>query len=154
MLLGEVFHVLFTEIDSAKNLCVLRFEALYDPVQAGADLVFELRGRLFRDFQLAGPRLKGFRLARLPPITVDDGIAKQAIEPGHGRFVLLKVVPVLKGAKICGLENIFGKPRIRNTALHKSEKLFSLGEKLIERSCIRHIDSMMEKSGRLSSHWV
>ena len=43
------------------------------------------------------------------------------------------MIPVFKGAKICGLEDVFGKPGVRDTSLDERQEMFALSEKLIER---------------------
>ena len=44
---------------------------------------------------------------------------------------------MLKSTQVRGLENVFGKLRVRDTALHEGEELFLLSEQLIER-CFSH----------------
>ena len=143
MLLGEVLHALLPEVDGTKNLGVLGFETVYDAVQAGADLVLHVWRWLDGSLQLTCPRLKSFGLGRLPPVAVDYGIAEQAIEPAHSGLVRIEVVLMLKGAKIRGLQNVFGESRVGDAALDEGEELFALRQKLIE-VCVGHKDARRE----------
>jgi hypothetical protein len=133
MLLSEILQPLLSEIDRTQDLRIFRLEALQDPMQAGADLGVKVWGWLYRRLQLTRPSLKSFVRGRPSPVTINHRIAEQAVEPGHGRFAWLELVLVLKGAEVRGLENVFGKLRVRDTALHKGEELFLLSEQLIER---------------------
>jgi hypothetical protein len=108
MLLGEVLHALLSEINGAKDVRVLRFQTIEDAMKTGADLVLEVRRWLSGDLQLTCPCLKGSFFGSVSPITVDHSIAEQTVKPGHNRFTGLEVVAVLKGAEICGLEDVFG----------------------------------------------
>lgn len=134
---GKIRRVLLLQIDRADRFRVLRLQPVHDAFKATAYLVLDVRSWLGNPFQLARPRLQSPLFRALPPGAVNRSIAQQPVEPGHSRFAALEVVAVLKRAKICGLENILGQPRIRNAALHKRKELPALGEKLIE-SCFRH----------------
>jgi hypothetical protein len=133
VLLGEVLHALLSEINGTKGLRVLRFEALEDATKTGADLVLEIRRWLSGGLQLTCPCLKGSFSGSVSPVVVNHSIAEQTVKPGHNRFAGLEVVPVLKGAEICGLEDVFGQPGVRDTALHEGEEMSALTKELIER---------------------
>jgi hypothetical protein len=108
VLLGEVLHALLSEINGAKGLRVLRFQTLEDAMQTGADLVLQIRRWLSGDLQLTCPCLKGSFSGSMSPVAVNHSIAEQTVKPGHNRLAGLEVVPVLKGAEICVLEDVFG----------------------------------------------
>jgi hypothetical protein len=133
VLLGEVLHALLPEINGAKGLRVLRFQTLEDAMKTGADLILEVRRWLSGDLQLTCPCLKGSFFGSVSSVAVNHRIAEQTVEPGHHRFAGIKVVPVLKGAEICGLEDVFGQAGVGDTALHEGEEVFALGKELIER---------------------
>ena len=142
---SEILQTLLSEIDGAEDLGILRLEPVYDPMQARAHLVVKVWGWLGRGLQLTCPGLKSFIRGLPSPVTIDHRIAEQTVEPGYGRFAWLEVVLVLKSAEVRGLENVFGKLRVRDTALHEGEKLSLLSKQLIER-CFSHRDS---QGGRL-----
>ena len=108
MLLGEVLHALLSEINGAKDVRVLRFQTIEDAMKTGADLVLEVRRWLSGDLQLTGPCLQGSFPGSVSPVAVNHSIAEQTVKPGHNRLAGLEVVPVLKGAEICVLEDILG----------------------------------------------
>jgi len=140
VLLSEILQTLLSEIDGTEDLGILRFEPVYDPVQARAHLVVKVWGWLGRGLQLTCPSLKSFVRGRPSPVAINHSVAEQAVEPGHGRFAWFEVVLVLKSAEVRGLENVFGKLRVRDAALHEGEKLFLLSEQLIKR-CFSHRDA-------------
>jgi hypothetical protein len=145
VLLSEILQTLLSEIDGAQGLGILRLEPVQDPMQAGAHLVVKVWGWLGRGLQLMGSSPESFVRGCPSPVTINHSIAEQAVEPGHGRFAWLEVVLVLKSTQVRGLENVFGKLRVRDTALHEDEELFLLSEQLIER-CLRHRDVGREVS--------
>jgi hypothetical protein len=108
VLLGEVLHALLFEINGANGLRVLRFQTLEDGMQTGADLVLQIRRWLSGDLQLTRPCLQGSFSGSVSPVAVNHSIAEQTVKPGHDRLAGLEVVPVLKGAEICVLEDILG----------------------------------------------
>jgi hypothetical protein len=139
-LLSEILQTLLPEIDGTEDLRILRFEPVYDPMQARAHLVVNVWGGLGRGLQLTCPSLKSFVRGRPSPVTINHSVAEQTVEPGHGRLAWFEVVLVLKSAEVRGLENVFGKLRVRDTALHEGEKLLLLSEQLIKR-CFSHRDA-------------
>lgn len=132
VLLGEVLHSLLSEINGAKRLGVLRLQATEDAIKASADLVPEIRRRLGKSLQLMRPCRKRSFPGGMAPVAVNHRIPEQAVKPGDGRFIGLKVIPVLKGAKVGSLENVFCQSGVGNPPLHKRKELFALREKLIE----------------------
>jgi hypothetical protein len=128
VLLSEILQTLLSEIDGTQDLRIFGLEAVQDPMQAGTDLVVKVRGWLGRRFQLTCPSLKAFVHGRPPPVTINHSIAQQAVEPGHCRFARLEVVLMLKSAEVCGLENVFGKLSVWDTALHEGKEMLLLGK--------------------------
>jgi hypothetical protein len=128
VLLREILQPLLSEIDGTQGLRILRLEPVQDPMQAGAHLVVKVWGGLGRGLQLTCPSLKSFVRGRPSPVAINHSVAEQAVKPGDGRFAWLEVVLVLKSAEVRGLENVFGKLRVRDTALHEGEELFLLGK--------------------------
>jgi hypothetical protein len=59
------------------------------------------RGRQFTQKGIIAPYL-----SILPPIIVDDCVAKDSIEPGYGAFLVLERVIVLKGSREALLQEI------------------------------------------------
>lgn len=126
MLLREILQTLLAKINGAQDGGIFRLEPVQNPMQAGADLIVNFRGCLSRSLQLASPGLKSFIRGGPSAVSIDDRVAKQAIEPSHGRFARRKVVLVLKSPKVRGLKNIFGELHVGDTPLHESEELLTL----------------------------
>lgn len=143
VLLSEFLHALFSQIDGTKNLRVLRFQAVEDGMKTGTDLVLKIRRWLSRTLQLPCPRFKSFVFRNMPSVAVNHSIPEQTVKPGHSRFAGPEVVPMLNGAQVRALENIFGQPGIRDAALHKRKEPFALGKKLFER-CFAHKSARQE----------
>ena len=110
VLLGELLYALLSQVNSAKDLCVLGFEPVQDAMKTGADLILKLNRWLSSALKLPCPCLKRPVFRSSSSIAVNHRIAEQAIEPGRGRFVGLEVVSLLEGAQVCGLENVFSQP--------------------------------------------
>jgi hypothetical protein len=130
----EVLYALFFQVDRTKGLGILRLQVIYDVVKAGADAVLLLGRQPGGGFQFACPRFEGFVFCSAPAITINHCVPEQAIKPHDRRFTRLKLVLVLESAKICDLQNVFCQLDVQDAALYKREKLFTLGEKLIEES--------------------
>ena len=128
VLLRKILQTLLSKIDGMQHLRILRLEAVENSMQAGADLVVNVSGWLGCRLQLTCPCLKSFVRRHPPPVTINYSIAKQAEEPAYGRFARLKIIPVLKSTQVRGLQNVLGKLRVRDAALHECEKLLPLGE--------------------------
>jgi hypothetical protein len=132
MLPGKILHRLFTQINGTEDIRVFRFQAIYDAVQAGANLALEARRWLDRSFQFTFPRLKGSVSRLLPPVVINHSVAEQAIKPADSRFARLEIISMLECPEVGCLKNVFGKPGIRDAALDEREEPLSLREKLIE----------------------
>jgi hypothetical protein len=128
VLLAEILYPLLSQIDGTQDLGILRLEPVQNPMQTGADLIVKVWRWLGRRLQLTYPSLKSLVRGSPSPVAINHSIAEQAVEPGHGRFARLEVVLVLKGAEIRCLENVFGKFRVRDTALYEGKELFPLSE--------------------------
>jgi hypothetical protein len=102
-------------------------------MKTGADLVLEIRRWLSGDLPVTFPCLQGSFSGSVSPVAVNHSIAEQTVKPGHHRFAGLEVVPVLYGAEICGLDDVFGESGIGDAALHERDEMFAPSKELIER---------------------
>jgi hypothetical protein len=132
VLFGEILHALLFEINGTEDRDVLRFQTVENALKAAANLVLKFRGWLSRGLQFARPCFECPIFGNVSPITVYHCVAQQTVEPSHSRFAGLEVVLMLKGAQICGLEDVFGQFVIRDAALHEREELSALCEELVE----------------------
>jgi hypothetical protein len=137
MLLCEVLHSLLPQVDGPENLGIFRFQGVYDAMQASTNFVVKVGACLGFGGQLTRQGLQGFALCFLPSVAVDHGIAKQPVKPSDRGLTLLELVLVLIRTQVGRLNDVLGKPEIRNAALHEREKLLSLGQELIEND-VRH----------------
>ncbi len=123
---GEGLEGAFGQIDFAKDVAVCWLDGGEDAVDALADDL--LGGRVELDFggQVAGPLFEGAIFGGAVAVVVDDGIAKDAVEPGYGGFVVAESGGLLHGADVGCLDDVFGGGAGGHAAFDELEELLSL----------------------------
>jgi hypothetical protein len=122
----EGFKALACEVDAAENLAVGGLDGGQDLMDATADDLLGLRIRRSFGCEVVCPLLESAVFGGTVAIVVDDGVAKDAIEPGDGRLFAAQDVGVFDGANVGALDDIFRDGRGVDSALYEMEEVISL----------------------------
>ena len=85
------------------------------------------RGRGVLEF--AGQTLESGRLAGVAAVAVDDGVAEDAVEPGHGRLVVAQGGGGIEHAEVGALQDVFGEGTVVDAPLEEAEELRTEAQK-------------------------
>src|SRR6202012_4279868 len=88
---------------------------------AGADPSLELF-RLMGFTPVGGPPVHGAGAGGLLAVVIGDGVAENAVEPGHGAFGGAQLGAALDGFEVCGLKDILGGGRIADTGAQELQE--------------------------------
>jgi hypothetical protein len=113
------------KIDFAEQGGVRRGDCIERAGDALAGGLMEKRVRGGFRLELLRPALEGRPLGGSATIVVDDGVAEDAVEPGHGGFVLTQVAAGFKSAHVGGLKNVLRNGAIFDAALDKAKELIA-----------------------------
>ncbi len=122
----------FSEINLAQQLPVVWGDRVKRLIDAEARYLVKQRVGAHFCLQLANPALERFALDSVPPVVVDDRIAKNAIEPSHGRTIITQLVGGFEHADEGALEDVLGRCRVVDAALHKAKELPAQGDQRVE----------------------
>ena len=120
-LCGDGGGVAFLEVHVSEHLRVFGLEGRHQVVQALAHDVAQFGIEAIRF--LASVLLLRAAFSVPPPVVVDEGVAKNAVEPGDGALVVAQLGGMLETACECGLEQVLGDGAASHPALQERKKL-------------------------------
>ncbi len=132
---GKVAQRTLIDVDELKSVAVLGLEGVYYGPNTLADLLFGSGIEFEPGFQVAhftGEIFGGAVVDGAATIVIDDGIAKNPVEPRDDGFLVVDGVRLGDGAGEGGLDDVFGVGRRGDTLLHERDELLPMGKKLLE----------------------
>ena len=81
------------------------------------------------------------------PVEVDDGVAQDAVEPGHAGLAAAKFALAFQGPEISVLEDVFGDCRRRDSTLQEAQELAPLVEQGREELGLRRLQCSAARIG-------
>lgn len=153
---GESFERVFSKIDAANNLAVLRLDGGEHVLDASADdILCTLVRRCFGD-EIAGPSFESAVFGGAVTIVVDDGIAQNAVEPGDGGLVFVQRRGFFHCANVGALQDIFGSRGSIDAALEKLEEPAPLKDKIVDGFSLHWLRCSLNSGaeGSLRARWL
>ena len=74
-------------------------------------------------FELARPAIERRAFCGAAAVVIDEGVAQDAVEPGHGGLTLAQSAGGFERTDVSRLQNVFGERAIAQAALEKAEEL-------------------------------
>jgi len=135
--LGECVERGFVEVDLAQDFTIGGLNLIEGTRDAAAHLCRCGIGCRCRGIDAGRPWLEGASFNGPVTVVVDDGVAKDAEEPGIGGVAGLQIFDLRDCPDISSLKDVFGGLPVAHSPLDEGEKALALGSQVGESG--RHI---------------
>lgn len=105
---GESGEGLVVEVDGFNRFAILRFQCLQQAVDTLADAAVEGLVGVLVGFQVVDQLICDAGRGGTVAVVIDDGVAKEAVEPGDDVFFVAQCVTFFEATDESRLKNIFG----------------------------------------------